>query len=151
MANGTFTLHRWNGVEQFPVSAVCITTYPERGQVAVCIEVEAARPPVSTLPDTEPLAATPNAEFTFLRPPASALDLLGFDCLISSGAVEGEWVARLYYASHEALDGVSISFPEARGLDLRFKASGHCPDVCHHGSKPSTRLEIDAWFRSPAP
>ena len=149
MAVGTLTLHRFNGDEAFAVSAATALAMPEGDRVALNLEIETDERPLKTLPDTQTLAAQPNAEVTLRLPKADLASLVGRRFFVPSSWDEeaGDHVSRFYYCEHEGIDENVIEFVDRDGDQLHVRWTGTTIDVNYYdGSKPATRVVVDAWF-----
>ena len=142
---GTLELHRFNGTEIFKISKAEIFVLTEEdGSHVINLEIDTEEAPIQTLPDTESLRAHPNAEVT------AKLDSLNPD----------EWTGqsfhttnsedldcRLYYCEHEDVENVHIQVKRQVGNRFHVHWAGTATDVnFYDGSKPDTRIEVDAWF-----
>ena len=149
MAIGTLTLHRFNGDEAFAVSAATALAMPDGDQVRLNLEIETDERPLKTLPDTQTLAAQPNAEVTIRLPKADLASLVGrrFSVPRSWDEEAEDHVSRFYYCEHEGIDDNVIEFVERKGDELHVRWTGTTIDVNYYdGSKPPTRVVVDAWF-----
>ncbi len=149
MAIGTLTLHRFNGDEAFAVSTATALAMPDGDHVRLNLEIETDERPLKTLPDTETLAAQPNAEVTIWLPKAELASLVGrrFSVPSSWDAEAEDHVSRFYYCEHEGIDENVVEFVERKGDELHVRWTGTTIDVNYYdGSKPPTRVEVDAWF-----
>jgi hypothetical protein len=149
MSVGTLTLDRFNGQEQFSVEEAVIYVLTDNGTTRLNFEVTTGGPPLNTLPDTEELRATPDAEFTVAAPGFSWDSLVGSHWEIPLGydPESDDYVTRIYYCEHEETDDNLIKVIEREGMSFRVRITGTCTDVnFYDGSKPRTKVTIDAWF-----
>ena len=122
---------------------------PDGDFVRLNLEIETDERPLKTLPDTETLAAQPNAEVTIRLPKAELASLVGRQFSVPSSWDEEaeDHVSRFYYCEHEGIDENVIEFVERKGNELHVRWTGTTIDVNYYdGSKPPTRVEVDAWF-----
>ena len=149
MAIGMLTLHRFNGDEAFEILVATALAMPDGDSIRLNLEIETDERPLKTLPDTQKYAAQPNAEVT-IRVSRAALDsLVGrrFSVPRSWDEEAGDHVSRFYYYEHEGIDDNVIEFIERKGDELHVRWTGTTIDVnFYDGSKPRTRVVVDAWF-----
>ena len=151
MSVGILKLNRFNGQEQFAISEATILLCNDNGYSNLSFEIETEEKPIKTLPDTENLYARPNAEFIVQVTDFSWENLIDRSFEIPQGYDEetGEFLTRLYYCEHESTDENVIKVIERKADRFRVKIEATCTDVNYYdGSKPQTKIEIDAWFSS---
>ena len=149
MSVGVLTFNRFNGQEQFTISEAVILLYDNDGFSTLSFEIETDEKPLKTLPDTESLRARPNAEFTVRVTDFSWENLVGKCFEIPQGYDDEteEYLTCLYYCEHEATDNNVIKILGREADRFRVKIEATCIDVNYYdGSKPLTKVEIDAWF-----
>lgn len=149
MSVGVLTLNRFNGQEQFAIFKATILLYNDDGYDNLSFEIETDKKPIKTLPDTESLNARPNAEFTVRVTDFSWENLVGRCFEIPQGYDEEteEYLTCLYYCEHEITDNNVIKVLERKADRFQVKIEATCTDVNYYdGSKPPTKVEIDAWF-----
>ena len=149
MSCGTLSLDRFNGREQYAVSKATIEVYEENNGYRVDFDVETEETPLKTLPDTEELPARPEANF-FVKMPSFSWDtLVGSRYEMPCGYDEEteEYLTHFYYCEHEETDDNVIQVMEADGGRYHVTITATCTDVNYYdGSKPRTKITIDAWF-----
>jgi hypothetical protein len=104
---------------------------------------------VKSLPDTADLKARPNAEVTVTGKGLAPSKLVGKTFTVPRGYDEEleDHVATIYYVDHDDLDENEIKILSKKGKMFRVHWTGTTKDVNHYdGSKPTTRVEIDATF-----
>jgi len=149
VAVGKLTLHRFNGEEIFAISTARALVVPEADQVAIILEIETEEVPLKTLEDTKELLAQPNADLKITLPKAQLSPLVGRKFLVPNSWDEGagDYVSRFYYCEHEDLNENEIEFGEFKAGSIHVRWTGTTVDVNYYdGSKPPTRVVIDAWF-----
>ena len=149
MSFGTLTLDRFNGQEQFSVEEAVIYVLNGDGSTRLNFEAATGGPPLRTLPDTEVLKATPDVEVTVEAPGFAWDSLVGSRWEIPLGYDEesDDYVTRIYYCEHEEMDDNLVEVLERDGERFHVVITGTCTDVnFYDGSKPRTKVTIDAWF-----
>lgn len=149
MAIGTLTLHRFNGDEAFAVSAATALARRDGDQIWLNLEIKTYERPLTTLPDTETLAARPNAEVTIRLSQSELASLVGRRFFVPSSWDDeaADHVSRFYYCEHQGIDDNVIEFVERKGDELHVRSAGTTIDVNYYdGSRPPTRVVVDAWF-----
>jgi hypothetical protein len=139
-------LHRFNGVEKFPIRKATMSAYPTEGGVRLSFDVEAENA-LQTLADTQSLGATPDAEANVDLPALDPEALPGQTLAIFEGDGKGDWLARLYYCEHQALDDNKIEVLARTGNTFEVRWTATTMDVNYYdGSKPATKVEIRGLF-----
>jgi hypothetical protein len=141
---GTVTLHRFNGLETFPIERGEIVVSDEGDGPEAILEIDCG-PPLRQCPDTADYPASVNGD----------IQLGAWDTATAVGrrievpeGLEDELVARLYYYQHEPVDGnvVELLESDASGR-VRVRWTGRRVDPNHYDrSKPETIVEIEGWF-----
>lgn len=148
---GVLTLNRFNGQEQFAVSEATILQYENGGNFVLSIEIGTDGKAIKTLPDTKELKARPNAEFNLQVKDFDWASLVGNCFAIPKGYDEetGEYRTLFYYCEHEDTDDNLIKITERDGDKFHVIITASCVDVNYYdGSKPPTKIEINAWFKA---
>jgi hypothetical protein len=151
MKVGILTLNRFNGQEQFSISAAKIFQFEDDGFFELNFEIETDEKPIKTLPDTKDLDARPNAEFIIRVKDFAWNNLVGKCYTIPQGYDEetGDYLTRFYYCEHEETDDNVIEIIERNNDKFHVIIKATCIDVNYYdNSKPRTKLEIDAWFEA---
>ena len=149
MSVGLLTFQRFNGIEQFAIQQAQLFLLDGYDQCSPCLSFDftADASPLATLPDTESLHASPSGEFNVYVPNLDVENLVGQVFSIPRGAVDGDWYARIYYVEHDAANKCTLRVLERDGERFRVAVDGYCTDLNYYdGSRPDTRLELDAWF-----
>lgn len=149
MTLGTLTLDRFNGLEQFSIVKATIFDWEKDGNIYLNFDIETGDKPLKSLPDTEEFHAQPNAEFTILFKELDWNKLVGCRFKIPSSYNEEieDYVTRLYYYEHDDVEDNLIEIIKQDGEKYFVKISGTCTDVnFYDGSKPDTKVLIEAWF-----
>ena len=149
MSVGVLILNRFNGQEKFAISEATISLHDGDGSSNLSFEIETEEKPLQTLPDTESLKARPNAEFIVKVADFSWENLVGKCFEIPRGYDDAtdEHLTFLYYCEHENMENNVIEVLERKDNRFRVKIEATCTDVNYYdGSKPPTKVEIDAWF-----
>ena len=149
MSIGILTLKRFNGQEQFSISDATILHYEDDGNFVLSFEIETNGKAIKTLPDTKVLNAQPNAEFKVRVKDFSWDCLVGTSFTIPKGYDDetGDYLTLFYYCEHEETDDNLIEIIERGDEKFHVIITATCVDVNYYdGSKPRTKIEIDAWF-----
>jgi hypothetical protein len=149
---GRLILHRFCGDEEFAICTATMHTIREGKKSRLCFRIETQGVCLKSLPDTAELKARPNAEVTVSVGSAKELAakcLVGKSFSVPCGyddAIE-DHVAVIYYADHADLDDNEIKILSKKGSKYLVQWTGTTMDVNHYdGSKPKTRVEIEATF-----
>ena len=151
MSAGILTLNRFNGQEQFLISEASILHYEDDGKFLLSFEIATKGEAIKTLPDTKELRAQPNAEFNVQVNDFYWDNLVGKQFAIPKGYDEetGDYLSLFYYCEHEATDDNLIEVVERSGDKFHVIITATCIDVNYYDdSKPRTKIEIDAWFKT---
>lgn len=150
MPKGTFRLERYNGVEEFTVSAAELCAFGGDEGLQLIFTVHTAGPALQSLPDTAEFEAEPMAEFCINVDQVNWDSLVGQRYEIPESYIEevGEHMTRIHYCEDGDVDECIIQIT-GRNENQEFKVviEGTCVDVNHYDdSSPRTKVIIDAWF-----
>ena len=151
MSLGSVVLHRFNGSEVYNVaSAIMLPVESENGDlIDLWFEVETEREAVQTVSDTAKLKMHPSVEAAVTLSDLDSERLVGrvFTVPVGYDEESERQLAKLYYFDHEDLDENEIHVLERDGQVFHVRWTGTAEDVNYYdGSKPRTRVEIDARF-----
>jgi hypothetical protein len=144
-------LERFNGIEIYPIELAEWNLYRDKtsGMMNLWISLVAGRA-IKQQEDTVDLSAQPNWELNLVEPELleNAIEP-GFTATIPEAYDESRngWITCFYYCSHEGTDRNTIELMELNGDRVRLRLAGETIDVNYYdGSKPATKLSVDAWF-----
>jgi len=145
MSLGTLTLNRLNGREVYPVTVADMYLYPANDSVEICIVFKAGQATEKTSDDE--LEVMPEGEISFNVAKFEPEQLVGKSFEVPEGAVDGEWLARLYYFEHQPIDHNVIEILAYKKWVFDIHWVGKTCDVnFYDGSKPKTEFEVRANF-----
>jgi hypothetical protein len=144
-------LERFCGREVYPVLEATWNLYEdtETGAANLCASLTSG-PAVATLEDTEELRAEPTWELNVVDSNLSLHSLVaGASFTIPHGYDEscGGYVTNFYYCEHEVSDNNRIEIIAVDGDNVRLRIQAETMHVnWYDGSKPATKLSVEAWF-----
>jgi len=146
----TLTLRRFCGDEIYRiVDATMMAWSNDDGGIDLNLEINSEPDPIQSLKDTSELRVKPNAEITLPLPSLDPDALTGRSFQIPRGTTEddNDFSGRLYYHEHEGVWSNHVEFFEQAGNRFHVKWTGEtCDVIFYDGSKPPTKVEIDAIF-----
>jgi hypothetical protein len=149
VAVGRFILHRFNGVEEFSVKTATMMAYHDEDGIRLWFEAKTDGVRVQGLPDTATLHARPKAEVAVTLKELDPRKLSGARFSVPHGYNEetDEYDATIYYVEHDYMNENEIEIVAQEGDIFHVYWTGTTTDVNYYdGSKPKTRVEIDARF-----
>jgi len=150
MGVGRFVLHRFNGDEVYEVQRATILPVHDEDGFRLWFEAETDGVCLKSLPDTAILRGQPKAEVAVGVKKVEPTRLVGRKFSVPAAYDEeiDDHVSSIYYVEHEDLDDNQIEVT-ARDEDVfHVRWTGTTTDVNYYdGSKPRTRVEIDASFK----
>ncbi len=142
---GKLILHRYNGDEEFVLEEAVISIEPDGDNLWLILEAETNGTVVKSLPDTEPLNATPSAYLSTSLKNPNVKDLSGLRVSIKDSQEDND--TTFYYVEHQSLQSNEIEFISKKKMQYMVKWKGLTTDVNNYdGSVPPTSIEIEGWF-----
>lgn len=150
MDMGIFTLHRFNGIEQFEITEGKVYAVKDQDKrIMLWLELETDEQPLRSMTDTAGCGMHPSGEVTVY------LDHLHLGTFgertftLSNGYDEKSrsFIASLYYFEHqEVVDNTLLLAYKGDGI-FQARWTGATPDVVHYdGSKPNMKIEVSEDF-----
>jgi hypothetical protein len=148
MALGRFILHRFNGVEEFPLGDSTILASRTEDGIRIDLDAETEGEAIRTVADTADHPTNPRADVAFVVESLDAPRLVGQTFIVPHGRTKDDDLASLYYYEHDDLNDNSVEFLDRKHNMFLVRWTGTARDVnFYDGSKPSTTLEVEGWFR----
>jgi hypothetical protein len=150
MSVGKFVLHRFNGDEEYSVDRATILAVHDEDGFRLWFEADTDGICLKTLPDTIGLPGRPKAEVAVAIKQVEPQRLAGSKFSVPTAYDEDidDHVASIYYLEHEDLNDNEIEVISKDGDVFHVRWTGTTTDVNYYdGSKPRTRVEIDAKFK----
>ena len=144
-------LERFCGHEVYPVeTAEVFVSLPDEDQKGVVLNLEfrCGKVVECTTPEAERGRVRPAVEVNLPLPTLVPDELVGTTLRVAASLDEarGTW-NRIYVFAHEDLREIAASFVELSETECRLSLTGRTRDPNHYdGSKPETRVVLDAWF-----
>ncbi len=146
----TLILRRFCGEESFKITdATMMAWRNDDGGIDVNFEIETDPEPIQTREDTKELRAKPGAEITLAVPSFDPDALVGRSFRIPKAHTddENDFTGRLYYCEHEGVGSNHVEILKQEADQFHVRWTGETCDVnFYDGSKPPTKIEIDAVF-----
>ena len=138
------------GVEEFGLKSATMMAVHDEDDIRLWFAATTDGVPLQSLPDTAELHARPNAEVAVTLEEFDPRKLSGRRFSVASGYDEEieDHVATIYYVEHDDLNENIIEVIAQDGDMFHVHRTGTTTDVNYYdGSKPTTKVEIEAWFK----
>ena len=150
MDMGMFTLHRFNGIEQFTIAeAKVYVVENDDKSIMLWLEMETDEQPLRSVPDTADCGMNPSGEITIY------LDHLQLGTFgertfpIPNGYDEKSrsLIAGLYYFEHQEVNDNTLHLAYKGNGVFQARWTGVTTDIAYYdGSKPDTKIEVSGDF-----
>lgn len=147
---GTFTLYRFNGIEQFTITeAKVYAVENDDKNIMLWLEMETDEQPLRSVADTAGCGMNPSGEVTVYLDQLKLGTFGEQSFTIPSGYDEEtrSLIAGLYYFEHQEVNNNTLRLSYKGDGVFSAHWTGTTTDISYYdGSKPDTRIEVTGDF-----